>query len=197
MKKAIISSVIFVIIFAFSISVQATTETELANKLYAIGSRYGATAADKVKIERYLADNDVTSDEADAIIAKAQEAAAIMDQAGVTDPRKLPADKKEKLKSIANQAASIIGATLVFTHDGVAVYKNGKLIDVVSIGAGVATTTTKTTTTTTTTANTSAGLTQRKKLAYTGGNFKGIAIGGAIAGIALITVLIRKKVVNA
>ncbi len=50
--------------------VNATTNDNLAETLYNIGAKYGMTKADKVKIERYLADYPVTESEANAIVAK-------------------------------------------------------------------------------------------------------------------------------
>ena len=129
------------------------------------------TKSDKVKIERYLADNPVTESKANAIVAKANEAAKIMDEAGVTDFSKLSEDKKAEIKSIANQAASIVGVTLTYKSGSVEIYKDGKLIETVTNNNG--------------------------KLAYTGNN-NIVLVVSSIAVIALASVAVaRKKLANA
>lgn len=149
----------------------AATKDNLAETLYNMGAKYGMTKADKVKIERYLADNKVTDSQADAIVAKAKEAVKVMEDAGVTDYTKLSADKKAELKTIANQAASIVDVTLVFKASSVELYKDGKLIETVSNNSG--------------------------KLAYTGNN-NTVLVVSSIAVIALASVAVaRKKLANA
>ena len=151
--------------------VHAATKDNLAETLYNMGAKYGMTKADKVKIERYLADNKVTDSEADAIVAKAKEAIKVMEDAGVTDYTKLSADKKAELKTIANQAASIVDVTLVFKANSVKLYKDGKLIETVSNNSG--------------------------KLAYTGNN-NTVLVVSSIAVIALVSIAVaRKKLANA
>lgn len=183
MKKSLIISIVFVMMLLVCAPfVSATTNAELPDQLMAIGAKYGATDADKIKIERYLADNPVTDAQANQIVAKAKEAAAVMDAAGVTDVKQLSADKKNQVKAIANEAASVIGVTLSFKNDSVEVYKNGKRVDNI---APVATTGSASTATTTTTSG--------AKLVYTGSNsYKVLAVCGAIAVVALAAVVGKK-----
>ena len=55
MKKIISIVAIFAILMVGAMSVvNAASSSTLADQLYAIGSKYGMTAADKVKMERYL-----------------------------------------------------------------------------------------------------------------------------------------------
>ena len=76
MKKVLSIAILFVMVAMLATTtVNAATNADLANKLYAIGAKYGMTSADKVKIERYLADNPVTDAEADQVVAKAQQTA--------------------------------------------------------------------------------------------------------------------------
>ena len=112
----------------------------------------------------------VTESEANAIVAKAEEAVKVMEDAGVTDYTKLSKAQKDQLKSIANEAASIVNVTLVFKTKAVEVYKNGKLIETVSNNNG--------------------------KLAYTGNN-NIVLVVSSIAVIALASVVARKKLANA
>lgn len=172
MKKLLTISILAVMLVLMTLTgVHAATKDNLAETLYNMGAKYGMTKADKVKIERYLADNEVTDSQADAIVAKAKEAVKVMEDAGVTDYTKLSADKKAELKTIANQAASIVDVTLVFKASSVEIYKNGKLIETVSNNSG--------------------------KLAYTGNN-NTVLVVSSIAVIALASVAVaRKKLANA
>ena len=172
MKKLLTISILAVMLILMTVTgVNATTNSDLAQTLYNIGAKYGMTSGDKLKIERYLADNPVTESEANAIVAKANAAAKIMDEAGTTDYKSLSADKKAELKSLANEAASIVGATLSFTANSVEIYKDGKLIETIGNNGG--------------------------KLAYTGNN-NIVLVVSSIAVIALASVAVaRKKLANA
>lgn len=173
MKKVLTIAILFVMVALMATTVvNATTSANLAEELYNLGSKYGMTSADKVKIERYLADNPVTESEANQIMNKAREATKIMDEAGVTDITKLSQADKNKLVSIANEAASIIGLTLSFKSGGIIeVYKDGKLIETATLNNG--------------------------KLAYTG-NDNTVLVVSSVAVLALATVfVVRKKFANA
>lgn len=172
MKKLLTISILAVMLVLMTLTgVNAASNDNLAETLYNMGAKYGMTKADKVKIERYLADYPVTDAQADAIVAKANEAVKIMEEAGVTDYSKLSKDKKAELKTIANQAASIVNVTLAFKSGSVEIYKDGKLIETVSNNSG--------------------------KLAYTGNNNIALVV-SSIAIIALASVAVaRKKLVNA
>lgn len=168
MKKLLmIMSIIITVMLIGAINVKAASNTELINTVYNIGSKYGLTSADKVKIERYLADNPVTEQEADSLISKAEEIDAIMKEAGVTDPTKLSQADKDRIQSIANEAASVLKVSLVIKNGNVEIYKDGKLIENVSINNG--------------------------KLAYTGNNNYVIFGISAVAIVALVIVCIMKK----
>lgn len=173
MKKFLTVSLLFVmLVMAFATVVNAATSADLADKLYAKGSKYGMTSADKVKIERFLADNPVTDADADKILAKADEAVAVMERAGAKNYSELTAGEKSELKAIANAAADIVGVKLVFKTSSVEVYKDGKLIETVTNNSG--------------------------KLAYTGNNVNMVLVVSSIAVIALaITVVAKRTLVNA
>lgn len=172
MKKLLTISILAIALVLMAVTgVNATTNDNLAETLYNIGAKYGMTKADKVKIERYLADYPVTESEANAIVAKANEAAKVMDNAGVTDFNKLSKEQKAEIKTIANQAASIVDVTLIYKSGSVEIYKNGKLIETVTNNNG--------------------------KLAYTGNNNMVLVV-SSIAVIALASVAVaRKKLANA
>lgn len=170
MKKALSIAILFVMLVMLTLTgVQAATKATLADEVYAKLTPYGATASDKVKVERYLADNPVTDDEANTIIAKVDEAIAVMDAEGVKDYTKLSTEAKNKVKSIAQSAANTIGLTLTFKKGTVEVYnKEGKLIE-------------------------TASLTNNGKLAYTGNNVNTILVVSSIAVIALAVTVVAKK----
>ena len=173
MKKTLVITILFVMVALLATTVvNATTSSELADTLYNLGSKYGMTSADKVKIERYLADNPVTDDEANQIVAKAEEAVAIMEEAGVTDITKLSTAQKNQLKTIANEAASIVGITISIKAGVVEFYKDGKLIETATLNNG--------------------------KLAYTGNSTNVVLVVSSIAIVALATgIVAKKKLANA
>ncbi len=172
--KKLLSTVLLVLmlVMAFATAVNATTSSTLADELYAKGQKYGMTAADKVKIERYLADNPATEEEANQIMEKADEAVKIMEDAGVTNVVELSKEKREELKTIAISAAKVVDAKVVFKPGSVDVYNNeGKLIE-------------------------SAGFTTGK-LAYTGNSVNIALVVSVVAIIALAITVIAKRFLNA
>ncbi len=172
MKKILsITILIAMLIMAFAGKVNATTTNTLAEELYAKGQKYGMTTSDKVKVERYLSENPVTEEQANAVIAKADEAIAVMESAGTTDYNKLTEAQKEQLKSIATSAAEIIDVKLVFKKGTVEIYDNtGKLIE--TIGQN------------------------NRKLAYTGNNVNVVLTTSVIAIIALAITIVTKRTVH-
>lgn len=170
MKKTLTIAILMVMLVMLTLTgVNAATNSTLADELYAKLSAYGATSADKVKVERYLADNPVTDEQANAILVKADEAIAVMKAEGVTDYTKLSVDGKSKVKSIAQSAANSIGLTLTFKKGMVEVYnKEGKLIETVT-------------------------LSNSGKLAYTGNDTNMILVVSSVAVIALAVAIVAKK----
>lgn len=172
MKKSLLISILTaVIVMACATLVSAATTATLADELYAKGKKYGMTSADKVKVERYLSENTVTDEQANAIVAKADEAIAVMEAAGTTDYRKLTDAQKDQVKSIANSAADIIDVKLVFKKNTVEIYNNaGKLIETIGNNNG--------------------------KLAYTGNNVNVVLTTSVIAVIALAITVATKRISN-
>lgn len=170
-KSLIISILVAIIVMAYATLVNAATTSTLADELYAKGEKYGMTTADKVKIERYLSENPVTEEQANSIIAKADEAIAVMDAAGTTNYDKLTTAQKDKIKSIATSAADIVDVKLVFKKGTVEIYDNtGKLIETVGQNNG--------------------------KLAYTGNNVNVVLTTSVIAIIALAITVVTKRTVH-
>ncbi len=174
MKKivTIISMLAILFTMVLANTVKATSSAELPDKLYAMGSKYGVSASDKVKLERFLEDNPVTDEQADQLVAKAEEAVKVMENAGVTDVNKLTKEEKASLQNIAKEAASIVGVNLVFKSGSVEIYKNGKLIETITSG--------------------------NNKLSYTGNSINAVAIVSFVAIIALaIGVFAKRRAANA
>lgn len=167
--KKILSIALLVVMLATIMTgvVSAATTAESVDAIYAIGSKYGMTSADKVKLERFIADYDVTEDQASQLLAKAQEAEKIMIEAGVTNYSDLTAEQKNQIKSIANEAASIVGVTLTFKKGAVEIYKDGKLIETITNTDG--------------------------KLAYTGNETNVVLIASSVVAVIALTAVIIKK----
>lgn len=173
MKKTLtIALLVVMAIMAFATVVNAATTSTLADELYSKGAKYGMTSADKVKIERYLAENKLTDAQADKILAKADEAIAVMEKAGVTSYSKLTDSQKSEIKSIATEAAKEVDLKLVFKTRSVEIYNaDGKLVETISNTNG--------------------------KLAYTGNTLNIALVASVISIVAVAAVIARKKLVNA
>ncbi len=173
MKKTLTVVILFVMLVSLlATGVSAVSTDEMIEKVYNMAVPYGATSADKVKMERFFADNPITDEQADQIIAKAEEAVALMQSAGTTNIKDLTIDQKNQLKSIANEAASIVGVSLVFRAGTVEIYKDGKLVETLTSSTGT--------------------------LAYTGNTMNIVLVVSSIAIIALGTAVIaRKRLANA
>ena len=173
MKKTLTVVILFVMLVSLlATGVSAVSTDEMIETVYNMAVPYGATSADKVKMERFFADNPITDEQADQIVAKAEEAVAVMQSAGVTSVKDLTIDQKNQLKSIANEAASIVGVSLVFKAGTVEIYKDGKLVETLTSSTGT--------------------------LAYTGNTMNIVLVVSSIAIIALGTAVIaRKRLANA
>lgn len=173
MKKTLAVVILFVMLVTMlATGVSAVSTDEMIERVYNLAVPYGATSADKVKMERFFADNPITEAQADQIIAKAEEAVAIMQAAGVTNVDDLTIDQKNQLKSIANEAASIVGVSLVFRAGNVEIYKDGKLVETITSNNGT--------------------------LAYTGNTMNIVLVVSLVAIIALgSAVIARKRLANA
>ena len=178
MKKLLIVSIVFIILAAIvATTVKAVSASTLAEDLYNLGKEYGVTEADKVKGERYIKDNPITDEQAEQVYAKAQEAVAVLKEAGATDVKKLDtqlnADQRARFKALCQEAADIFGVKLVYKNGTVEIYKDGKKIDVYTFG-------------------------DDDKLAYTGNNVNTVLVVSVIAIVSIAAAfIVRKKLVNA
>ena len=173
MKKVLSILILFVLLSTLTLTVNATSADDLADTLYSMGSPYGMTSSDKVRIERYLSDNDVTDEQAEEIVSIAEEAVAVMEAAGATSYSDLTTAQKNELKSLANEAADILGLTLTFSQGRVDIYQNGVLIESVTL--------------------------ENDKLVYTGNNINIVLVVSTVAiiAVALVAIISRKKFAHA
>ena len=179
MKKLATITLLVVMLVAFLAgTVNAATESELLEYLskdFTVGGEtVSISESDKVKIERYLNENEVTEEQADYVISKVDEAVAILQSAGETDLTKLSREDKDSLISIANDAADELGLSLSYDASSktLSVYKDGKLVE-------------------------STNITSNNELVQTGStNYVLYAI-IAVAVIAIATVVVKKVRANA
>ena len=178
MKKILMFSLLFLLITTiFTTTVKAVSGSTIVDDVYNLGIKYGFTEADKLRGERYVADNPITDEQAEIIYEKAKEAAAYLEQTGATDVKKLNTqltkEQKKQFEQICQEAASVIELKLTYRDGMVDVYKEGKLIDTYTFTDG--------------------------KLVYTGNNINFTLIGTIIAVVALVSAvfIIKKKTKNA
>ncbi len=178
MKKVLKIALIFVLmILAYTTVVNAATTDELiayASKTFTIaGKQVKLSNADVLKVKRFLSENPVSESQGDTIISKGNQIISIMNSEGVSDVTKLSKAKKEQALSLAQEAASVVGATLTYdsTDKAVTIYKDGKAVDSASL--------------------------VNYKLVQTGSDNTVYVVAGVVAVIAVATVVLKKRKVNA
>lgn len=141
MKKLLTVTLLVVLMLTIATTTMAATESELlayVSKTFTIaGEEVSISASDKVKVERYLNEYEVTEEQADQVVAKIDEVVAIMNEAGVSDLTKLSQEDKQRVIAIANEAASILGLELKYdaSTKEISVYKEGKLIETTTLAS--------------------------------------------------------------
>ncbi len=178
MKKSSIISILFIIIISCLITAsKAVSATTLPNDIYLLGKKYKITEADKLRGDRYLKDNPITDEQANAIYQKVLEADKLLEEAGITDIKKLETqlnrNQKLEVERVCQEAAEIIGLKLLYKNGIVEVYKDGKKIDTYTF--------------------------LDQKLSYTGNNNLVIIISSVLIVLALSTasiVILKKKAAN-
>lgn len=172
MKKVLISTVLFVLLAVFATTmVNAATGAELPNLIYEKGAKYGVTEGHKVKMERYLAKHPATDAQADAVMAKVDEVAAVYEKAGVTNMAKLSAADLKKVQDLATEAAAILNVKIAWDGAKVTIYYEGRVEDVIEFS---------------------------NKLPYTGNDTNNALVVSSVAVVALAAgVIARRKLANA
>lgn len=136
MKKSLKFLIIVIgILLLTTTFVNATTPSEDFVSYIKNKQKKYISDADIVRIERYLKEYPVTENEVEQLKQKIDSAISIVDNSGVKDFKKISESDKEKLKSIANEAATIVDVRLVFKEDSVEIYKNGKRIEIVQFNS--------------------------------------------------------------
>ena len=169
MKKLFVIATLAVVLMGMlAVSVNATT-ADSVNEIYTIGSKYGMTESDKQQLQNFIDRNGITEAQAAKLVEKAKEAEQVMTSAGKTKYSELSTAQKDKLKEIANSAASEVGVSLVFKAKSVEIWKDGKKLLVVTNNEG--------------------------KVAYTGNTSNVVAIAvSSIAVVALAAIIVNKRV---
>ena len=93
--------------------------------------------ADKVKFEKFFANNEMTDAQADQIKAIIDKGVALMNADGASEPNQLSSKaKKQELLSYAQEAAAVMGLTVSYdaTEERLDIYKNGVLYDSLNWG---------------------------------------------------------------
>ena len=93
--------------------------------------------ADKVKVEKFFANNEMTDAQADQIKAIIDKGVALMTADGASEPNQLSSKaKKQELLSYAQEAAAVMGLTVSYdaTEERLDIYKNGVLYDSLNWG---------------------------------------------------------------
>ena len=172
MKKVLIATILFVMVAVFATTmVNAATGAELPNLIYEKGSKYGVTEGHKVKMERYLAKHPATDAQADAVMAKVDEVAAVYEKAGVTNMAKLSAADLKKVQDLATEAAAILNVKIAWDGAKVTIYYEGRVEDVIEFS---------------------------NKLPYTGNDTNIALVVSSVAVVALAAGFIaRRKLANA
>lgn len=192
MKKIISTMVIaLVAIFMLGTVSMATTEKELENYMYSEhtigGTTYKIQDKDKVKLQRFFKENDLTDAQATEIKNIIDNAINFMTADGANMPNKLSTqEKKKQLLSYAKQVATILGYTVSYdaTETRLDIYKNGTQVDSLNWGYVV-------------TKDGKKAATTEAKLAKTGSTNYIYAIGAGVVLIAGITFVIARKKANA
>ena len=116
-RKTIFLITILAILFVATTSF-AATETELLNKLkgtYKIaGQNRRLSASEIVQIERYLSENNVTPEQADAVIAKIDETIAYINNTGVKNIKDMSQEQKDEVLGIISDGAAAVNLTVSY-----------------------------------------------------------------------------------
>lgn len=155
-------------------TVKATVNDEFLKELYKPrtvgGKEFVISSADKVRIERYLSEHELTEAQKNTVLEKFQAIIDIMNSENVSDPAKLSKANKDKAIKLAEEGAAALNLKLVAdtVTNTIKIYDaNGKLIESATIEKG--------------------------KLTYTGNNAI-VVVAPVVALIAVATfVVVRKK----
>ena len=120
-----------------TLNVNAMSKDELKAKLtkaYTInGATFQATSDQKVEIERYLSQNNVSESDADYIASKIDEAVAIIERGDATSFEKLTKAEKNEIKALLTEVSNNTSVKVTAVKNGVKVYNlDGTVFTVVT-----------------------------------------------------------------
>lgn len=195
MEKKSLMVIILIIVVIIGLAMlgtksEATTEKELEEYMYQehnfSGITYIIRDTDKVKLQKFFKENDLTDEQATKIKNLIDEAINLMNEDGATEPNKVSTkEKKTQLISYAKQAAAVMGLSASYdsTETRLDIYKDGVLLDSVPFFWGVIPTEDGT-----------KVITTESKLAKTGSiNYEYIIIPGVVLVAGTIFIIARKK----
>ena len=121
-----------------TLNVNAMSKDELKAKLtkaYTInGATFQATSDQKVEIERYLSQNDVSESDADYIASKIDEAIAIIERGNANSFEKLTKAEKNEIKALLTEVSNNTSVKVTAVKNGVKVYNlDGTVFTVVTV----------------------------------------------------------------
>lgn len=141
MKRKILSVIVttmllIVGVFSMTTESKATTQKELEEYFYEEHTISGVTYiirdTDKVKLQKFFNENNLTDEQATKIKELFDKAMNLMNTDGAAEPNKISTQaKKTELISYAQEIASILGYTVSYdaTETRLDIYKDGNLID--------------------------------------------------------------------
>lgn len=135
MKKMLVSFLIITLVLLFAVTiVNATTQDELIEYITKPRSINGepitVLSSYKTRIERYFSSHELTEEQCTKIKAKVDQAIAIFESEGVTNPANLSEGAKKNLLSIGQEAASIADLSLTYDSGAISIYdKDGTMLD--------------------------------------------------------------------
>ena len=132
MKKILAISILAMLVLMLVCTVvKATTQSELEEYLLGSvtinGKEVSLTSAEKKQVKDYLASHKLTDAQATTIKTKVDECINVMKNAGVTQVQNLKTADKQKLLSIAQEAAAAINLK-VDTSTGVVTDEAGNVV---------------------------------------------------------------------
>lgn len=198
--KKLFSTMLIVVMAMFMLGTvsNATTKNELKDYMTTekeiAGSRVVIREADKVKLERFFEQTEITDAQAQEIKDLIDSAIAFMAEDGANQPNAMSTKaKRQQLLGYAQKAAAILGLTVSYdaTESRLDVYRNGEFVDSLYWSVIPETTGTKTPATANG-ANAVTGTTEAS-LAKTGSTNYGYAIAAGVVLIAGITLAVARK----
>lgn len=191
--KKIISTMLIALMAIFMLGTvsMATTEKELEEYMYSEhtigGTTYVIRDKDKVKLQKFFKENNVTDAQATEIKNIIEKAIKLMTNDGADMPNEVSTKaKKKELLAYAKEVASILGYTVSYdaTETRLDIYKDGTQVDSLKWGYVV-------------TKDGKKVATTEAKLAKTGSTNYIYAIGAGVILIAGITFIVARKKANA